>query len=71
MRLASPFSSSSSSIASISTLLLSFTTISILLAVADAGTHLDEPWFRWGGGNVNFYFKVVAKSISFNEALPH
>ena len=59
MRLA-PYLSSSS----ISTLLLSFTTISLLLAVAEAGTHLDEPWFRWRDGNVNFYFKVVAKSIS-------
>ena len=63
MRLASSTTSISSS-STISTLLLSFTTISLLLVVAEAGTHLDEPWFRWRGGNVNYYFKVVAKSIS-------
>ena len=44
-----------------SNLLLFFTTISLLLIVAEAGTHLDEPWFRWRDGNVNFYFKVVCK----------
>ena len=62
MRLAS---SSSSSTSSISTLLLSFTTLSLLLVITEAGTHLDEPWFRWRDGNVNFYFKVVAKIASF------
>ena len=63
MRLASSTTSISSS-STISTLLLSCTTIFLLLVVAEAGTHLDEPWFRWKGGNVNYYFKVVAKSIS-------
>ena len=60
MRLASNLSTSFSTF----TLLLSLTTISLLLVVAEAGTHLDEPWFRWRDGNVNFYFKVVAKRIS-------
>ena len=55
----------SSSSSSISTLLLSFTTLSLLLVITEAGTHLDEPWFRWRDGNVNFYFKVVAKIASF------
>ena len=61
MRLASNLSTSTFSTF---TLLLSFTTISLLLVVAEAGTHLDEPWFRWRDGNVNFYFKVVTKRIS-------
>ena len=64
MRLASSTSLSTYTF-STSTLLLSFTTLSLLLVITEAGTHLDEPWFRWRDGNVNFYFKVVAKIASF------
>ena len=38
---------------------LFLSTLFLLLAIAEAGTHLDEPWFRWRDGNVNFYFKVL------------
>ena len=66
MRLASSTTSSSSRTTSItSSFYISFTsfflflsTLFLLLAIAEAGTHLDEPWFRWRDGNVNFYFKV-------------
>ena len=66
MRLASSTTSSSSRTTSItSSFYNSFTsfflflsTLFLLLAIAEAGTHLDEPWFRWRDGNVNFYFKV-------------
>lgn len=56
MRLASTSSISTS------TLLLSFTTLSLLLVITEAGTHLDEPWFRWRDGNVNFYFKDMTNA---------
>ena len=67
MRLASSTTSSSSRTTSItSSFYISFTsfflflsTLFLLLAIAEAGTHLDEPWFRWRDGNVNFYFKVL------------
>ena len=67
MRLASSTTSSSSRTTSItSSFYNSFTsfflflsTLFLLLASAEAGTHLDEPWFRWRDGNVNFYFKVL------------
>ena len=67
MRLASSTTSSSSRTTSItSSFYTSFTsfflflsTLFLLLAIAEAGTHLDEPWFRWRDGNVNFYFKVL------------
>ena len=67
MRLASSTTSSSSRTTSItSSFYNSFTsfflflsTLFLLLAIAEAGTHLDEPWFRWRDGNVNFYFKVL------------
>ena len=67
MRLASSTTSSSSRTTSItSSFYNSFTsfflflsTLFLLLAIAEAGTHLDEPWFRWRNGNVNFYFKVL------------
>ena len=69
MRLASSTTSSTSSSRTTSitsSFYISFTsfflflsTLFLLLAIAEAGTHLDEPWFRWRDGNVNFYFKVL------------
>ena len=67
MRLAPSTTSSTSRTTSItSSFYTSFTsfflflsTLLLLLAKAEAGTHLDEPWFRWRDGNVNFYFKVI------------
>ena len=29
-----------------------------LVVPVDAGTHLDEPWFRWKDGVVPFYFQA-------------
>ena len=29
-----------------------------LVVLVDAGTHLDEPWFRWKDGMVPFYFQA-------------
>ena len=29
-----------------------------LVVLVDAGTHLDEPWFRWKDGVVPFYFQA-------------
>ena len=67
MRLAPSTTSSTSRTTSItSSFYTSFTsfflflsTIFLIIAIAEAGTHLDEPWFRWRDGNVNFYFKVL------------
>ena len=64
MRLASSTTSSSSRTTSITSsfytsFFLFLSTLFLLLAIAEAGTHLDEPWFRWRDGNVNFYFKVL------------
>ena len=72
MRLASSTTSSTSSsrttsitssfytsFTSFTSFFLFLSTLFLLLAIAEAGTHLDEPWFRWRDGNVNFYFKVL------------
>ena len=63
MRLAPSTTSSTSRTTSITSsfytsFFLFLSTLFLLLAKAEAGTHLDEPWFRWRDGNVNFYFKV-------------
>ena len=28
-------------------------------SLAQSGTHLDKPWFRWSGGKVPFFFQVL------------
>jgi len=33
-------------------------TILYLSSMAQSGTHLDKPWFRWSGGKVPFFFQV-------------
>ena len=30
----------------------------MVLVMVEAGTHLDEPWFRWRDGVVPFYFQA-------------
>ena len=30
----------------------------VVLVMVEAGTHLDEPWFRWRDGVVPFYFQA-------------
>ena len=34
-----------------------------LVLLVDAGTHLDEPWFRWKDGVVPFYFQARRHSM--------
>ena len=34
-----------------------------LVVLVDAGTHLDEPWFRWKDGVVPFYFQARRHSM--------
>ena len=36
--------------------------ISPLLVVVEGGTHLDEPWFRWKGGVVPYYFSSMTNA---------
>ena len=33
-----------------------------VVLLAEAGTHLDEPWFRWRGGRVPFHFQGMENS---------
>jgi len=63
MRLASSTTSITSSFyISFTSFFLFLSTLFLLLAIAEAGTHLDEPWFRWRDGNVNFYFKDMTNA---------
>ena len=39
-------------------LTLNLLLVMVVMVMVEAGTHLDEPWFRWRDGVVPFYFQA-------------